>query len=141
MIIFKLVPYLAKSHRPDIHNGPGVIQIVPTFCPQHLLKFNTNNGPSLGHSSLGPDGRYTCSSLPLMIWWVPYLNKGCRPDFNNGPGDNSDSGPVLASWCLFESDSNNGLSQGHSSLVSDEVFRSPAGGFLVVTISGQRPRA
>ena len=63
-------------------------------------------------------------SLPLMVWWVPYLNKGCRPDFNNGLGGDSDSG-VLASWRLFESDSNNVPSPGHSSLVSDEVFRSP----------------
>ena len=29
-------------------------------------------------------------------WRVPYLPNGCRPDFNNGPGGDSNSGPVLA---------------------------------------------
>ena len=57
-----------------------------------------------------------------MVWWVPYLNKGCNPDFNNGLGGDSNSGPVLASWRLFEPDSNNGPSPGHSNLVSDEVY-------------------
>ena len=71
-----------------------------------------------------------------MVWWAPYLNKGCRSDFNNGLGGDSDSGPVLASWHLFESDSNNGPFVDHSSLVPYEVLRSPTYGFLVVTISG-----
>ena len=97
-------------------------RIAPTFWPQHLFKFNSNNGPSPCHSNLGSDGRYTCSSLPLMVWWLPYLNKDCRLDFNNGLGGDSNSGPVLAPWRLFESDSNNGPSPGQSSLVSDEVY-------------------
>ena len=80
------MPYLVKGTRPDINNGQGVTQIEPTFWP------------SPGHSNLGSDGRYTCSSLPLIVWWVPYLDKGCRPDFNNGP------------------------SPGHSNRVSDEVY-------------------
>ena len=29
-------------------------------------------------------------------WRVPYLPKGRRPDFNNGPGGDSNSDPVLA---------------------------------------------
>ena len=68
-------------------------RIVPTFWPQHLFKFNSNYGRSRGHSNLRSDGRHTCSSLPLMVWWVPYLNKGCRPDFNNGLGGDSDCAP------------------------------------------------
>ena len=117
------MPYLAKGLRPDIkNNGPGVTRIVPTFWPQHLFKFNSNNGPSPGHSNLGSDGRYTCSSLPLMVWWVPYLNRDYRPDFSNGQGGDSNSDPVLASWRLFESDWNNCPSLGHSSLVSGEVY-------------------
>ena len=116
------MPYLAKGPSPDINNGPGVTRIVPTFWPQHLFKFILNNGPSPGHSNIGSDGRYTCSSLPLMVWWVPYLKKGCRPDFNNGLGGDSNSGPVLAPWRLSESDSSNGPSLGHSYLVSDEVY-------------------
>ena len=110
--------YLAKGSRPDINNGPGVTRIVPTFWPQHLFKFISNNDPSQGHSNLGSDGRYTYSSLPLIVRWVPYLNKGCRPDFNNGLEGDSNSGPILASWCLFESNWNNGPSPGHSNLVS-----------------------
>ena len=55
-------------------------------------------------------------------WWMPYLPKGCRLDFNNGPGGDSNNGPVLAPWRLFESDSNNGSSPDHSNLLSDEVY-------------------
>ena len=86
------MPYLAKDQRPDINNGPGVTRIVPTFWRQHLFKFSSN---STGHSSLWSDGRYTCSSLPFMVWWIPYLNKGCRPDFRNGLEGDSDSSPVF----------------------------------------------
>ena len=87
------MPYLAKGPMPDINNGSGVTRIVPTFWPQHLFKFSSNNGPSPGHSNLGSDGKYTCSSLPLMVWWVPYLNKGCRPDSNNGVEGDLNNGP------------------------------------------------
>ena len=60
---------------------------------------------------------------------MPDLSKGRMSDVNNGPGGDSNSGPILApgiyssptrkvalfwSWCLFESDSNNGPSLGHS---------------------------
>ena len=109
------MPYLARDPRPDINNGPGMPRIVHTFWAQ-------NDSPSPGHSNLGSDGRYTCSSLPLMVWWVPYLNKGHRPYFNNGLGGDSNSGPILAPWLLFESDSNNGPSPSHSNLVSVEVY-------------------
>ena len=44
----------------------------------------------------------------MVSWWVPHLPKGCRPDFDNGLGGDSNSGPVLAPRRLFESDSNNG---------------------------------
>ena len=61
------------------------------------------------------------SAQELQTWLQPYLPKGCRPDFNNGLGGDSNSGPVLVHRRLFKSDSNNGPSPGHSSLVSDEV--------------------
>ena len=32
----------------------------------------------------------------MVSWWVPYLAKGCRPDFNNGLGCDSNSDPILA---------------------------------------------
>ena len=130
------MPYLAKGHRPDINNDPGVTRKVPTFWPQHLFKLNSNNDPSPGHSSLGSDGRYTCSGLLLMVsWWVPHLPKGCRPHFNNGPGGDSNSGPVFAPWRFFESDSNNGP---QATLIlcqmkSTYLFKSPIYDFLVVT--------
>ena len=58
----------------------------------------------------------------MVSWWVPYLYKGCMPDFNNGLGGDSNSGPILAHRRLFESDANNGPTLGHSNLVSDEVY-------------------
>ena len=64
---------------------------------QHLFKLNSNNGSSPSHSNLMSDRVYICSCLiPMVSWWVPYLPKGCRPDFNNGLGGDSNSGPVLA---------------------------------------------
>ena len=50
----------------------------------------------------------------MASWWVPYLAKDCRPDFNNGLGAGSNSGPILTFPRLFESDLNNGPSLGHS---------------------------
>ena len=94
----------------------GVTQIVPTFWLRHLFSSNLNNGPSPGHSNLGSDGRYTCPSLPFMVSWVPYLNKGPRPDFNNGPGLTQ---TVAA---LSESDFNNGQSSSDSNLVSEGAY-------------------
>ena len=47
---------------------------------------------------------------------------GCRPDFSNGLGGDSNSGPILGPQRLFEPDSNNDPSPGHSNLVSDEVY-------------------
>ena len=55
----------------------------------------------------------------MVSWQVPYLAKGCRPDFNNGLRDDTNSGPILALRRLFEFDSNNGPSPGHLNLVSD----------------------
>ena len=64
---------------------------------QHLFESSLNNCPSPSHSNLVSDGGvYICSGLLLMIsWWVPYLPKDCKPDFNNGSGGDSNSGPVL----------------------------------------------
>ena len=55
------------------------------------------------------------------------------PDFNNGPGNDSNSGCILVLQRLFESNLNNGPSPSHSNLVSDagiRLFRSPTYGFL-----------
>ena len=42
------------------------------------------------------------------------LVKGCRPDFNNGLGGDSNNGPILSPQLLFESDSNSSPSPGHA---------------------------
>ena len=44
----------------------------------------------------------------MVFWWVPYLSKGRMSDVNNGPGGDSNSGPILGPLRLFESDSNSG---------------------------------
>ena len=55
----------------------------------------------------------------MVSWQVPYLAKGCKPDINNGLRGDSNSGPILAPWRLFKSDSNNGRFPGHLNLVLD----------------------
>ena len=116
------MPYLVKGSRPDINNGPEVTQIVPTFWSQHLFKFNSNNGPSQAIPILAQMEDTPAQVSQLWSGGVPYLNKGCRPDFNNGLGGDSNSGLILVPWHLFESESNNGPSLGHSNLVSDAVY-------------------
>ena len=90
---------------------------------QCLYESDLNNGPFPSHSNLVSDGVYICLGLLLMVsWWASYLPKGCRPDFNNGLGGDWNNGPVLPPWRLFESNSNNGPSPGHSGLVSNQVY-------------------
>ena len=91
------LPYLNKGCRPDFDNGlGGDSNSGPVLAPWHLFESDSNNGPSPGYSNLVSDEVYIRSGLLLMVsWWVPYLPKGCRPDFNNGLGGDSYSGPVL----------------------------------------------
>ena len=44
------------------------------------------------------------------------------PDVNDDPGNDSNSGSILALQRLIESDLNNGPSPSHSNLVSDGVY-------------------
>ena len=55
----------------------------------------------------------------MVFWWMPYLAKRPRPDFNNGSGDNSNCGCILSPQHSFEFDLNNDPSPGNSSLGSD----------------------
>ena len=133
--------YLAKGHRRDKNNGPGVTRIVPLHFGPAFNQLNSNNDPSPGHSNLGSDGRYTCSLMDS--WWVPYLLKSYRPDFNQEV-----TRIVALYWPpqrLFEFDSNNDSSPSHSNLVSDRVlihlFMSHTYGFLVGAISAQALQA
>ena len=128
------VPYLAKSCRPDFNYGlEGDSNGGPILALRRLFKSDSNNGPSPGYSNLLLDGVCICSGLLLMVsWWVPYLAKGCRPDFNNGLGGDSNSGPILVPLRLFKSDSNTGPSQAIPIFCQIELhlFRSPTYGFL-----------
>ena len=131
--------YLAKGPMSDFNSDLGYdLNIGCILALQRLFESNSNNSPSPSHSNLVSDRVYISSGLLLMIsWWVPYLPKGCRPDFNNCLGGDSNSGPVLAPQCLFKSDSNNGPSPGYSNLVSDEVYllKSPIYDLMVVTMT------
>ena len=106
------LPYLAKGPMPDFNSGPGNISNIDWILAlQHLLETNLNNSPPPPPPAIPIlcQMEYTiCSGLLLMVsWWVPYLPKGCRPDFNNGLGGDTNSGLVLAPRRLFESDHNN----------------------------------
>ena len=82
------VPYLAKGCRLDFSNDlRGDSNSVP-ISPKRLFKSDLNNGPSPGHLNV------RCFR-PEVSWQVPYLDKGCRPDFNNGLRADSNSGPIL----------------------------------------------
>ena len=53
--------------------------------------------PPQSHSNLVSDRIYIYSGLLLMVsWWVLYLPKGCRLDFNNGLVGDLNSGLFLA---------------------------------------------
>ena len=59
------------------------------------------------------------TSIQVSHLWSPggcVSSQGPRPDFSNGPGNNSNCGWILGPRRLFESDSNNGPSSGHSNL-------------------------
>ena len=92
------LPYLAKGPMSDFNSGLGYDSNIGCILAfQHLSESNLNNSPSPSHSNLVSDRVYICLGLLLMVsWWVPYLPKGCRLDFKNGLGGDSNSGPVLA---------------------------------------------
>ena len=95
--------------------GLEVTRIVAPFSPQCLFKSDSNNGPSPGHFNLVSNGVTSVQVFYFMVsWQVPYLAKGCRPDFNNGLGADLNSGPNLTPRHLFTSNLNNGPSPGHS---------------------------
>ena len=88
------VPYPAKDCRFTSIMASEVTQIVAPF-PRHLFESDSNNGLFPGH--LNVRWSYICSCLlPMVSWQVPYLAKGCRPDFNNGFRSDSNSGFILA---------------------------------------------
>ena len=98
VMISWLLTYLAKGPTPDFNSGPGNNPNIGCILAlQRLFKFNLNNSPSPSHSNLASDGVYICSGLLLVVsWWVPYLPKGFRPDFNNDLEGDSNNVPALA---------------------------------------------
>ena len=92
-----LLPYLSKGPTPDFSSGPGNDSNIGCILAlQRLFESNLNNSPSPSHSNLVSGSIYICSGFLLMVsWFVPYLPKGCRPDFNISLGGGSNSGPVL----------------------------------------------
>ena len=97
LMVSWLLPYLAKGPTLDFNNGPGnASNIGCILVLQRLFESNLNNSPFPSHSNLVSGRVYICSGFLLTVsWWVPYLPKGCRPDFNNGLGGVLNSGPVL----------------------------------------------
>ena len=124
MQVNKLDPGLGQVHLHKtfklklILNGKcGAINSGPILVLQRLFESDLNNGPS-------PKPFQSCVNIHLFrspTYCFLCLPKGCRPDFNNGPVSDLNSGLVLGSRRLFESDSNNGPSPGHPSVASDEV--------------------
>ena len=132
-----------QGPRPDVNNGPGSdlnSAHIPPPPPHHLLKSNSNNCPSPSYSNLVSDGVCICSGLLLMVsWQVPHLVKGCRPDFNNGLGGDSNSVPSLAPAIYLSLTRIMAPPQAISILCQMELhlFRYPTCGFLVGAISSQ----
>ena len=83
---------------PDFNNGPGNdLNSSRSLAPRRLFETDVNNDPLQAIPNPVSDGEYICLGLLLMVfWWVPYLSKGRMSDVNNGPGGDSNSGPILA---------------------------------------------
>ena len=68
---FTLVPYLAKGHRRDINNGPGVTQIVPTFW--HNIYSNWT-----GIMAIPILGQMEDTPVQVSYLWIPGRCHICR---------------------------------------------------------------
>ena len=103
--------------RIDFYNCPcDNLNNIRILTHRHLFVSDSNNGPSPGFCNLGEMKDTPFSGLPLMVsWWVQYLVKCPRPDFNNGPGDNLNGGCILALSVYLS------LSPGHSNLGTRKI--------------------
>ena len=93
-----------------------VTRIVAPFPPRVYSSLTRIMAPLQAISILHQMELHLFMSPTYVFWQVPYLVKGCRPDFKNSLRGDSNSGPILAPLSLFESDSNNGPSPGHSNM-------------------------
>ena len=74
----------------------------------------------------------------MVSWWVPYLPKGCKPDFNDDLGGDSNSDPVLAPGVYLSPTRIMAPPQATPILCqmkSIYLFKSPIYDFLVVTMT------
>ena len=111
------VPHLAKGCRPNFNNGlRGDPNSGPILPPRVYSSLTRIMAPLQAISILHQMELHLFMSPTYVFWNVPYLAKGCRPDFKNSLRGDSNSGPILAPLSLFESDSNNGPSPGHSNM-------------------------
>ena len=120
----------------------GITRIVVAFfLLRHLFGSNSNNGPSPGQSNIG-QMEDTSVQVPTCGLLVSAISgQGPRLDFNNGPGDNSNSGRIFAHRRSFESNSKAPLQViPILGQMEDTLFRSPTYGLLVSAMSGQLPR-
>ena len=87
---FLVVTILVKDPRPDFNSGPGNYSNISCILAlQRSFESNLNNSPSPSHHNFVSEYK----SVQASYLWFP---GGCRPGFNNGPEDDSKSGPVLA---------------------------------------------
>ena len=80
---------------------------------KHIKLCDRTSNLPWNHSKIRSDGRCTSSSLPFMVWWVPYLNKRLRLEFNNGLEMTWIVATVWTHLHLFETDLYNGPSLGY----------------------------
>ena len=119
---FTLVPYLAKGHRRDINNGPGVTQIVPTFWHNIYSNWTGIMAPPQAIPILG---QMEDTPVQVSYLWIPGGCHICPRAAGLTSIMAQQVTRIVAPFCprrLFESNLNNGPSPGHSNLVSGEVY-------------------
>ena len=114
--------YPEKGLRLDINNGPYDDSNSAHLLPLHFFNSNWNNGSSPDHYKIRLDGRCTSLSLPFMVWWVPYLNKLLKPEFNNDPEMTCIEATVWTPLHLFETNRYNGPSLSHGVYICSSLL-------------------
>ena len=91
--VYDFLMVTISGQGPHFNSGPGDDSDCGCILAfQCLFESDLNNFSSSSHSSPVSDEVYICSTLLLMISrWLPYLAKGSRPDFNDGPATDLDS--------------------------------------------------
>ena len=69
------------------------LELCPRFGPSIYSNWTRTMVPPQAIPILG---KMEDTPVQVSYLWIPGECQGCRPDFNNGLGDDSNSGPVLA---------------------------------------------